>query len=63
MPRRIVGRESPVAVATSEMPPRPRDEASAAAQHRRAFSWSNGARASYFCRTLEIIAKFAIMRV
>ena len=27
------------------------------------FSWSNGASTWYFCRTLEIIAEFAIMRV
>src|SRR5512147_1373803 len=62
MPRRIMGRDSSVA-ATREMPPRPKDRASQAAQHRRAFSWSNGARASYFRRTLEIIDAFAIMTV
>jgi hypothetical protein len=42
---------------------RTKDRASQAAQHRRAFSWSNGARASYFRRTLEIIDAFAIMTV
>src|SRR5512135_1837383 len=63
MPRRIMGRDSSVAAATREMPPRPKDRASQAAPHRRAFSWSNGARASYFRRTLEIIDPFAIMTV
>ena len=63
MPRRIIGRDRAVAAATREMPPRPRERASEAAQHLRAFSWSNGARASYFCRTLEIIAESAIMKV
>ena len=52
-----------VAAATSEIPPRPRDNASQAAQRRRALSWSNGASATYFCRTVEIIAELAIIIV
>src|SRR5207248_5448004 len=59
-PRRMVGRESPVAAETSEIPPRPRARASQAAQRRCAFSWSRGARASYFCRTLVIAAGVAM---
>jgi hypothetical protein len=58
---RMVGCERLVAAATREMPPRPKARASQAAQHRRAFSWSNGASASYFCLTLESTAEFAIM--
>ena len=61
MPRRIVGRDKSVVVATSEIPPRPKARASEAAQQRRALSCSNGARASYFRRTVEISAGFAIM--
>src|SRR5882672_5096518 len=63
MPRRIVGRDKSVAAATSEMPPRPRAIASEAAQQRLAFSCSSGAKASYFWRTVDIIAGFAIMRL
>src|SRR5262245_66317365 len=36
----MVGRESRVTEATSEMSPYPRERASQAAQHRRALSWS-----------------------
>ena len=61
MPRRIVGRDKSVAVATSEIPPRPKARASEASQQRRALSCSNGARASYFRRTVEISAGFVIM--
>ncbi len=63
MPRRIMGRDRLVAAATRVMPPRPKDSASLAAQHRHAFSWRCGAKASYFCRTLETINDCAIMAV
>ena len=56
----MVGRGSPVAAETSEIPRRPRARPSQAAQRRRAFSWSSGASASNFCRILVIAAGVAM---
>ena len=53
MPRRIVGRDNSVALATSEMPRRPNARASEAAQQRRALSCSNGARGT-FCSSRSV---------